>query len=105
VLVSIEAPSISDHPWVVEALDVSSDGLGLVLPAELEPGTEVLLTCRLDDGVSFSRMPGKVLHLVVGAGGIEFGEWPSSERLKLLENLVRFYESEAGSVARTDSSS
>ena len=35
VLVAIDAPQLTDQPWVVDAIDVSSTGMGLVLPEEL----------------------------------------------------------------------
>lgn len=95
VLVSIEAPTIAGKPWVVAAIDVNADGLGLVLPEELPPGTEVFLSFKLDDDAVFGRVPAVILHQEGQVGGASFREWTPGERLALLEHLVRFYESEA----------
>ena len=49
VLVAIDAPDLMSEPWVVDAIDLSSSGLGLVLPPELLEDTRVLLSFRLGD--------------------------------------------------------
>jgi len=95
VLVAIDAPEVADQPWVVDAIDINSQGLGLVLPPELPEGTEVLLSFRLDEGYEFSRMPATVLHRIGVSGGVRFGDWGHAERLELLEYLVSRYEGEA----------
>lgn len=93
-LVEVDAPTVSDKPWVVDAVDVNADGMGLVLPRALRPGTDVLLTFRLDESCVFSRVPAVVLHREpqAGGGGVRFRAWPDADRLRLLEHLVRFYE-------------
>jgi len=96
VLVAIEAASSrSDGHWVVDAIDVNADGLGLVLPPELRPGDHILLTFRLTEKCDFSRLPAVVLHHDGSSGGIRFGAWPLADRLHLLEYLVDSYESES----------
>lgn len=92
VLVAIDAPDVSAHPWVVDAIDISSSGMGLVLPPEIEEGRRVLLSFELDETTRFSRVPALVRHQMTQSGGVEFKQWPSAERLKLLEYLVRWYE-------------
>lgn len=92
VLIAIDAPDVSAHPWVVDAIDISSSGMGLVLPPEIEEGRRVLLSFELDDTTRFSRVPALVRHQMTQSGGVEFKQWPSAERLKLLEYLVRWYE-------------
>ena len=94
MLVSIEAPDLGDHPWVVDAVDLSSDGMGLVLPDDLAPGSSVLLTFRLSEGCDLARVPATVLHREpqAGGGGVEFANWSTADRLCLLEHLVRWYE-------------
>lgn len=94
VLVEIEAPTLSDKPWVVDAVDINADGMGLVLPRRLEPGTHVLLSFRLDPSCAFSRVPAVILHQEpqAGGGGVRFGAWSDADRLRLLEHLVRIYE-------------
>ena len=62
VLVAIDAPQLTDQPWVVDAIDISSTGMGLVLPEELEAGQQVFLSFQLDDGPEFSRVPALVRH-------------------------------------------
>lgn len=89
--VAIDAPDVSSEPWVVDAIDLNSSGLGLVLPPELLEGTEVLLSFQLGDE-DFSRLPATVQHQTGMAGGLRFGAWPAAERLKLLEYLVPIYE-------------
>lgn len=92
ILVAIDAPDLSSHPWVVDAIDISSSGMGLVLPPEIEEGRRVLLSFELDDHTRFSRVPALVRHQMTQSGGVEFKQWPSAERLKLLEYLVHWYE-------------
>ena len=92
LLVAIDAPEIAGDPWVVDAIDINSRGLGLVLPPELPAGASVLLSFRLGENLEFSRMPATVLHRLTVSGAVRFDAWPDSERLKLLEYLVRCYE-------------
>lgn len=92
VLVAIDAPEISAHPWVVDAIDISSSGMGLVMPDEFVEGQVVLLSFQLDATYQFSRMPAVVRHQITASGGVEFRQWPTGERLKLLEYLVHWYE-------------
>lgn len=93
VLVAIDAPQLADQPWVVDAIDISSTGMGLVLPEELTEGNRVFLSFSLDERTEFSRVPAIVRHQMrVFSGGVSFEAWPSAERLKLLEYLVTWYE-------------
>ena len=92
LLVAIDAPELSSDPWVVDGIDLSSSGMGLVLPPELLEGTRVLLSFRLGEH-ELSRLPATVQHKQGVSGGVIFEAWPDSERLKLLEHLVAFYES------------
>ncbi|MCG8461885.1 MAG: PilZ domain-containing protein [Holophagales bacterium] len=92
VLVALDAPDLSDKPWVVDAIDINANGMGLVLPPEIAEGTEVFLSFKLDDRIEFSRMPARVRHQLGASGGVTFHPWPSSERSKLLEYLVSWYE-------------
>lgn len=94
VLVAIDAPRLSEQPWVVDALDLSSHGMGLVLPPELPGGTEVLLSCKLAEGRELARVPATVRHREGSSGGVVFGEWSAADRLALLELLVERYEVE-----------
>lgn len=93
VLVAIDAPQLTDQPWVVDAIDISSTGMGLVLPEDLDAGQHVFLSFQLDDGPEFSRVPALVRHQRnVFSGGVSFEAWPTSDRLGLLEYLVAWYE-------------
>ncbi len=92
IFVAIDAPEVAEHPWVVDAIDINAHGLGLVMPPELEAGTEVRLSFKLQEGLEFSRMSAVVQHLEGGSGGVSFSAWPDRERLKLLEFLVDLYE-------------
>ncbi len=92
VLVAIDAPDLSSEPWVVDAIDLSASGLGLVLPPELLEDTRVLLSFQLG-AHDFSRLPAVVRHRFGVAGGVRFEPWPDADRLKLLEYLVQLYES------------
>ena len=94
VLVALDAPTVADQPWVVDAIDINGSGMGVVLPPEIPEGTDILLSFKLAEEVEFSRMPASVRHQVGLSGGLRFGPWPASERLKLLEWLVQAYESE-----------
>jgi len=94
VLVAIDAPSMSEEPWVADALDINAHGMGLVLPPEIPPAIDVLLTFKLGDDLEFSRLPARVQHREGTSGGVVFGAWPPHARLELLEYLVGIYESE-----------
>ena len=93
LLVAIDVPQVSEQPWVVDAFDINSLGLGLVLPPEIPEGSQVFLSFRLSETIEFSRAPATVLHQMGASGGVRFDDWSSEDRLKLLEYLVRFYES------------
>ncbi len=90
VLVVIEAPALSAQHWVADAFDISSDGMGLVLPPALPLATELLLSFRLDAENEFSRLPAEIRHRdpVAGGGGVRFGPWPEEDRRRLLEHLA-----------------
>ena len=92
MLVAIDAPGLSSDPWVVDAIDISSKGLGLVLPPELLEGTEVLLSFKLGEH-DLSRLPATVQYRAGVSGGVRFDAWTSEDRRKLLEYLVAIYES------------
>lgn len=92
VLVAIDAPALSDQPWVVDAIDLSSHGMGIVLPPEIPGGTEVLLSFRLAAERDFARLPATVRHQEGSTGGVIFDDWPPADRLRLLEHLVEHYE-------------
>jgi len=94
VLVAIDAPGIAEKPWVVDAVDINADGMGLVLPRDLQAGSQVQLSFQLDEAASFARVPAEVMHREGPTGGVRFLSWEAGERLKLLEYLVRFYEVE-----------
>jgi len=94
VLVAVEAPSVARKPWVVGAVDLSADGMGLMMPPGLPPETEVRLSFQLGDGTSFSRVPARVRHQERESGGVIFQSWTEPERLKLLEYLVRAYDTD-----------
>jgi PilZ domain len=93
LLVAIDAPEVSPQPWVVEAIDLNSRGMGLMLPPELPPGARVALTFKLGGGFEASRLPATVLHSRSdGVGAVGFEPWPDAERLELLEYLVGRHE-------------
>lgn len=94
VLVALDAPELAAQPWVVDGIDINSNGMGLVLPQEIAEGTQVYLSFELDDSLEFSRMPAEVRYQMGASGGVAFHPWPSAERLKLLESLVGWYERE-----------
>lgn len=92
LLVAVDAPEVASKPWVVDAFDINSLGLGLVLPPELPEGTRVYLSFRLAEEVEFSRVPAVVLHQMGVSGGVCFESWSSKDRLRLLEYLAQVYE-------------
>ena len=94
-LVEIELVGGEEKRWVVDAVDLSADGMGLVLPNELKTGNQVRMTFRLDDGTEISRVSATVQHREPGVGGVHFAEWPEDDRLALLEYLVHRYEHDA----------
>jgi len=89
VLVVIEAPKLSTQHWIADAFDISTDGMGLVLPPALPLATELLLTFRLDATHEFSRVPAEIRHRdPLAGGGVRFGSWNDDDRLRLLEHLA-----------------
>jgi len=94
LLVAIDAPAISESHWAVDALDLNADGIGVILPPDLPPGSQVELSFKLAPAAEFSRVPGIVLHHDGQSAGVRFVGWPEGERLRLLEYLVRLYEAE-----------
>lgn len=94
VLVAIDAPSVAEHPWVVDAIDINANGIGLVLPPEVPEGVDVLLSFKLDDDRELAQVPGIVRHRAGASGGVRFGTWSQADRLTLLEFLVGTYERE-----------
>lgn len=94
VLVQIETREEVSRRWVVDAVDLSADGMGLVLPEELAAGTPVLLSLRLDGESALAAVPAIVQHREPGVGGMHFEPWDDDDRLVLLEYLVRRYESD-----------
>lgn len=95
VLVAIDAPSVAKHPWVVDAIDINANGIGLVLPPEVPEGAHVLLSFKLDDDRELAQVPGVVRHRAGASGGVRFGTWTQADRLTLLEFLVGAYERES----------
>ena len=95
ILVEIESAEDEARRWVVDAVDLSADGMGLVLPDELKRATQVRLTFRLEDGTAITRAPAIVQHREPGVGGVQFEIWSEDERLALLEYLVHRYEHDA----------
>lgn len=98
--VALEASSIPGSHYVVDALDINADGIGLVVPPGLEAGSEVTMTFRLEEEVAFAQVRGVVLHHDGQSAGVRFVGWPEHDRLRLLEYLVRFYEEEGQPPAR-----
>ena len=91
-LVEVRTTTASGRKWVVDGVDLSADGMGLVLPDELKIGTPVLLTFQLDNGARIESVPATVQHREPGVGGVQFEDWPEEDRLALLEYLVHRYE-------------
>jgi len=92
VPVTVEAPSYSAaaaEGWVVAGIDISVDGMGLSLPPEIPEGTFVLLSCHLDSEATFTRLPAKVVHSKEHGSGVRFEAWHETERLMLMEFLLR----------------
>ena len=94
VLVALDAPQVAEQPWVVDAIDINANGMGLVLPPEMAEGMQVFLSFKLDDDLEFSRVPARVRHQMGASGGVAFEPWPTTDRLRLLEYMVAWYERE-----------
>lgn len=87
VLVTVVSSDGSEVLCASDALDISTEGLALVLPEEtngsMNPGEGVLVSFRLDDGTSFARMPCRVVRKEVGVGAVDFTPWNRPERHRL----------------------
>lgn len=89
--VAVEAPKLStDLCWAGSAIDINGDGMGLVLPQEVKPGDEVLLTFRLDEERTVQRVPSVVLRQEggYGFGAVKFEPWAVEDRLALVSYLL-----------------
>ena len=88
---AIESPGLAPELcWTCSALDVSYDGMGLVLLPEVEPGDEVLVSFRLDGAGEVVRAPSIVLRQegLLGLGGLRFTTWSDADRLTLASFLI-----------------
>jgi hypothetical protein len=98
VLVTVISPDGEDVLCASDALDISTEGIALVLPEqadhELDPGDGVLVSFRLDDGTAFARIPCRVVRRDEGIGGLEF-TWDRPARRRLAERLATL-ESQPG---------
>ncbi|MEM1202156.1 MAG: PilZ domain-containing protein [Acidobacteriota bacterium] len=92
ILVALDAPQLAEKPWVVDAIDINANGMGLVLPPEMGEGNRVFLSFKLADDLEFSRVPALVRHQMGASGGVAFEPWPTADRLRLLEYMVAWYE-------------
>ena len=89
--VAIEAPKLApDLCWAGSVVDINGDGMGVMLPAEVKPGDEVLLSFRLDDDRMVVRAPSVVLRheAGIGFGAVRFQPWPEPDRLALVSYLL-----------------
>lgn len=79
-----------DSPaWACAAIDISRDGLGMILPSEVPIGAELLLTFKLDEQTYFSRVSGIVVRKQsgFGLGAVCFHGWTDSD-LRALEAFL-----------------
>jgi hypothetical protein len=91
VLVTVVTHDGEEVLCASDALDISTEGLALVLPEEgdheLDPGDGVLISFRLDDGTAFARIPCRVVRREDGVGALEF-TWDRPARRRLAECLA-----------------
>lgn len=92
VLVTLVSADGEQALFASDALDISAEGLALVLPEGLNgsvnPGDGVLLSFRLDEGTAFARMPGRLVRREEGVAGVEFRAWEPPARRRLDEWLA-----------------
>lgn len=92
VLVTVVSPDGEEVLCASDALDISTEGLALVLPEEsdreLDPGDGVLVSFRLDDGTAFARMPCRVVRREEGVGAVDFTPWDQFARRRLAQCLA-----------------
>ncbi len=92
VFVAIETEDNPGRPeWAGSAVDISADGLALMMPDDVPVGSELYLTFRLEDGTSFVRVPSTLVRKDRGycMGAVRFHDWADGERLLLLAYLAR----------------
>ena len=87
VLVTVVSSDGEEVLCTSDALDISTEGLALVLPEEGDPemdaGDGVLVSFRLDDGTAFARVPCRVVRHEVGVGAVDFTPWGRPDRSRL----------------------
>lgn len=87
VLVTVVSSDGEEVLCASDALDISTEGLALVLPEEadpdMDPGDGVLVSFRLDDRTAFARMPCRVVRHEEGVGAVAFAPWGPGERHRL----------------------
>jgi hypothetical protein len=92
VFVAIETAGTPGQPeWASSAIDISPEGLALMVPDSVSIGSKLYLTFRLPDGTSFVRVPSTLIRKERGycMGAVRFHDWSDGERLLLLAYLAR----------------
>ena len=83
VLVTIVSSDGEELICTADAIDISKDGISLVLPEELDLGDEELLLTFRIDGSTFARVPGRIVRRDQNLGAVDFEMWSRFDRLRL----------------------
>ena len=79
----------SEKPlWAGSAVDVSETGTALVLPIEVDPGSEIYLSFQLGDGPRIDDAPARIVRKDnIGVGAVRF-ELLSAEALDAIRAFL-----------------
>lgn len=83
VLVTLVSSDGEELICTADAIDISKDGISLVLPEELDLGDEELLLTFRIDGATFARVPGRIIRRDQNVGAVDFELWSRFDRLRL----------------------
>jgi len=90
VRVEVSREGEPEPSWMCSAIDINGDGLALILPPDVGPGTRLRLSFQPDAETSFHSVPSIVTRQdpATGYGAVEFSGWSEENLIELWAFLV-----------------